>query len=330
MDRQGVTLIEMMISASILGIVILAAVSLFRVTQSAFPSIEAHGALKGAGEKVMARLSRRLTECKRLFQNTSNDATYLSKVQLGSAGPVLSGSALPVIQTNGILAPGTTDFSASAVGNSLFFASIEEPNDLSVTDSTGVISLIRIDTYRFNYYFLASRNESLGGKMRLTLLHGQSGSYADYTQLTSISDTTKRTNALIALHGCGVHTAWDTAQSTATTAFYQIALDGNLSLQTTHQIALGVEDMAEVVSGITMGGYRCGVSPNTGSGFESSVAVPVLATANGHFPGGFEVAVVGPTGNRQIFVRLVLVAAGSFRGLLAETYSEVFTARDLW
>lgn len=91
--------------------------------------------------------------------------------------------------------------------------------------------------------------------------------------------------------------------------------------------------MITIITGITGGGYHYGVSPNTGGSYNLLYPVPAFATATTSpnvFPNGFETMIVGASSTREVFVRLVLAAQGSFKGTVSNQQVVMATVRDLY
>lgn len=329
---KGVTLVEVMITASILAMITLAVVPIFNLSMRQSSSLEARTALKTEAQDAMRLVGRRLQQCKRIFENSSNDNLYMQRVTLGSAPSALTGSALPTIEESGTISPNDGDFVSASVGNRLFFACLDAPVDMTPQDASASTRAVRIDIYRFYYYYLAAETDgTVGGKTRRNLWEWKSVRFADYVQLNAVTDSTRRTNSAIGLKAAGIDAAWDPSATLPTSAFYTLSAVGVISLTAGYSIAADTsERLIDTLTGIMGSGFRYSVSPNTGTDFSSPETVPLFATASGEFPSGFEAVVVGPTSARQVFMRLVLASQGAFKGIIAHEETISVTARDVW
>jgi prepilin-type N-terminal cleavage/methylation domain-containing protein len=328
----GVTLVELLIAVTILSMLVVGVSPFISLTQRGFSSMEAHNSLKTGGQEAINRIGNKLAQCKRLFENTVDSDAFRARAVLTTQPTIITGSKIPIIEENGTLSPGATGFISASMGNSIFFASIEAPADMDVLDSTGNPCVVRIDYYQFNYFYLAEEALiSLAGQPRINLWEWHSEKYADYTQLINITDTTKRQNAVKVLFASGTTCAWDPSVTSINLAFYTLDAAGALTLNPAHTIAEdSAKPMIKLITGVTAGSYRYGISPNTGITINSSHPVPQYATTSGKYPSGLEVIVIGPNSARQIFIRLVHLAQGSFKGYISSEQILLTTARDLW
>lgn len=327
-NQRGWTLVELVLASVILSILVVAVAPVFNMTQRGFTSVEARSALKISGQEAVNKLNHKLVECKRLFENSANDLGYLARVQLSTAPAVLANSRLPSLEETGAISPSSGSFVAASVGNSLFFASIDRARDLTVLDAGGNSCNVRIDMYVFNYYYLSPENGvSVGGQPKRELWEWHSGLYADYNQLMALTDTTKRANVAIALRNGGVTVAWDPTATISDNGFYTLNVAGAIISSSVQLLALGSAREMIVLQKGAVGGYRYGVAPNHPT---LQHPVPHFGTVNNNFPSGFEVVAVGPNSARLIFIRLVLMAEGSFGGNMSSEQTVLTTVRDLW
>jgi len=330
--QKGVTFVEVIIASSILSLISLAVAPMFNVAQQGFTTSEAKISLRTESQKVINKIGHQLAESKRLFENTPASKAFLDRVQLTSPSTSLLGSRLPVLEETASLSPGSSLFVPTSVGNSLFFASRIEPKDLTILNSSAVNVTVRIDHYVFNYYFLGVDNsQEIGGQSKINLWEWHSVEYTDYTQMNGISDSTKRENAVQLLISSGVTHAFDPSATDVDSAFYTLETDGSISGDSAHAIVQDTaSEMVDILTGMMGSGFKYGVSPNTGGTFTHLYTVPEFATASDNFPSGFEVVAVGPNSTRQIFLRLVLVSEGAFKGYISNGTTLLVTARDLW
>ncbi len=335
--ERGITFVEVLITGALVAVLVLSVVPLFNVTSRGFTSLEVNTVLSSGSQAALNKIQHRLVESKRIFGNTASDNAFLAKVTFSGAPSVLSGSKLPVIVSTASISPSSATFNAANVGNSLFFASLDSTADFDDIAVSGGTQGIRIDTYVFNYYYLSpDSSQTIGGSAVRRLWEWHSVRYADYIQIVNITDTTKRTNTITALKNSGIDYAWCSSATVATSAFYTLtAGNANPGASSGHSIpkasgSNSQKNMLQLVRGVTTGGFRYSVSPNTSGSFNPKHTVPVYGMASGNFPSGFEVLVVGPSGTRQVFMRLVLAAQGSFKGFLSNDQTVLVTTRDVW
>jgi len=324
--QEGMTLTELMISLSVFTIIVAVTMTSISTFSKAFTSMDATNQLKSCSQKAINKIGLRLSECKRIFQNTAADTPFLLRIT--DIETPLSNSRLPRIIETGSLSPGDSLFDASGVGNSLFFANTEFPEILQLSSSYTA----RIDCYVFNYYYLVPVSGiTIGNTPALKLMEWHSKKYADYKQIMAFTDTNTRTLIINQLKNRQIDYAWDPAATSVSSAFYLLeAGNPTPSVVSGHMIQKDTyEDMTKFARGVIWGRYKAGVSPNTGGAFNTDHPVPKYAIASQNFPSGFEVAITGPRSAHRVFIRMVLVAQGP--SMLVAFENPVLTsARNLW
>ena len=330
-------MVELIITMAIMSVLMAVVVPLFTFLHRSFTSMEAGTVLPAATQQALSGIQNRIVESRRLFDSTSVGALYMNQLPTLSPTPVAWGS-LPVINSNMSLSISSGVFVSTCVGDSLFFASTYGTYALSLDTTSATAPIERVDTFMFNYYYLAENpSMSIAGKPVLDLREWHSIPYADYQQLSLISGGKSATTVLALENQKSVSMAWDSSSNTPATAFYVLTPDGgivtaaaNYTLQTATDRILQPEPMIRIIEGAASGGFYYGVSRN---GFSQEHRVPSYykpTSWTGDFPGGMEVMIVGPASYRQVFVRLVMTAQGNFKGLMSFQNVLLATARDLY
>jgi prepilin-type N-terminal cleavage/methylation domain-containing protein len=332
---RGVTLVELMVAIAIMGIISTGIATMFTNIQRNYSVEDARLGINTANQTAINKISVNLTSTKRLFQNTAGDNAFLALANLASPTPAaMTGSVLPVINDGASLTPSSGTFVTSAVGNSLFFASLDLPFTTvpTILDATASTHTVRVDSYHFNYYYLTQNTSpSVGGSPQIMLWEWHSTSVADYSQITSGWDSTLQSNLVKSLVTAGYKYAWDPSQNTAASAFYSLNASGAVTALGTAPTLTqsSAAAMIKPITGTLGVGYRYGVAPNTSAAFNIPYTVPQFGTASGLFPSGFEIVVVGSSSAREVLLRLVLTAQGAFKGYIANQKITVATARDV-
>jgi hypothetical protein len=334
LSRRGISLVEVVITMTIMGIIVVSVVPFFQTTFRGYSSFEVRNSIGVVNQRALNRIMTRLTECKRIFDGdpATGGNAYLDLLGSAQGRPLeLAGNELPVIRETGSLTPGATGFAQTAVGNRLFFAGNDRVRDLPVAGGT-----VTIDTYRFHFYTVGPRPNAklLGGKPVATLWEWHSAPYADYFQLSGLVGSTQ-TAAAAGLWAQGVRWAWDTSASTSSagSAFYALTSGGAVNLDAGHNLRqesslfeLKTQDMLNTLTGRMSGGFTQGLCPN---GLLPDVS-PKFAAAGADFPAGFEVLIVGSAVARQVAMRSAVAAKGGFKGILSNEQVLVVAARDIW
>ena len=334
------TLTEVMLVTAMIGIMSTAMASLIVTVQRSYGSYEAQAGIQLAAQSSLNRMMSTMIQSKKIF-DASADAAWLGAIQNAGAprgGPaIMTNSKLPTIEPNGSFAPSTTTFVQAGVGDELFFLSIDTPTSMSVTNSLGVSEPVMIDAEHFNLYYLAFNATpgvvGFGGVQQIVLQEWHGIPFADYEELANLGDGVLTTNAAAYMYAHGYRYAIDTATATAASGLYTItALGAIVPAATTAGFVplASTKPMINILTGVSGFGYKYGVSPNTSTSFSHIYPVPVFAAASGNFPAGFETMIIGANSARQIFIRLVLVASGPFKGYKATGQTVSATVRDLY
>jgi hypothetical protein len=318
-----------------LGIISAGMTTLFASIQKSYSETDARLGINTGAQTAVNKIALNLTSTKRMFQNVAGDTPFLALANIVAPAPAaMANSVLPVINDGASMSPSSGTFVASAVGNSLYFASLDLPfiTVPVIVDSVASTHTVRIDSYHFNYYYLAQNaTPVVGGGGQIMLEEWHSISVADYEEITAWTDPTLQINLVKALSAAGYAYAWDPSVNTAASAFYSLSAAGAVTALGAAPV-LGQKSAGAMINPLTgtLGaGYRFGVAPNTSAAFKIPYAVPEFGTVNGKFPSGFEVVVVGSSSARQILLRLVITAQGAFTGNIANQQVTVATARDV-
>ena len=331
---HGFTLMELIIAITLLAIVVPGLTVLLSTIFKGYSSYEAASGLKKNNQESINRIYLTLMETKRLFQGTAADNAFLAKVSLGADAPtVLSGSKLPLIEESGTLFQGTTNFVTAGVGNCLFFANNSPTQILqNVADSLGSTNTVRIDIYQFTYYYLSSQNSmTIRERQSYSLVEWTSISYADYDQINAIVNSTLKSNTVKKLLAAGVSFAWDSSETNAANAFFNLNANGTMTLSASHSIQRQrVFNLTRIMTGVLGSTYKYGVSPNSAGWPRAPAPVPRYASASGNFPGGLEVCIVGSSMGREVLVRFVVVAQGAMSKILGNDQTIICNVHDVW
>jgi hypothetical protein len=329
---SGITLVELILTTTVMAVMILTVVPLFNVTSRGYTSLEVSTVLSAGTQEGLTRIQTRISENKRMFGRDATGIAFLGRVTPSVSPAPLPGTLLPIITSTGSLTPSSGAFSSTNTGNSLFFASVDKAVDISTWNASANLATMRMDAYAFNYYYLAPNTSLYIGNIQVRdLWEWHSIPYPDYQNLINIPDATLRTNVVRKLYARGYRFVLDTTATSVNSAFWSISSAGIISAATSHNIIKkDSAKMIKLIRGISLGSFVYSVSPNTGGSFSHKYQVPIYATANGLFPSGFETMVVGPSSLRRVFIRLVMAAKGSFKGYMSYEQILLVAARDLW
>lgn len=304
---------EVMVVLALMSVVSLMFYQMYMGTVKSTMFIESKNDLAMFSQQSINELKLEIMQSRRVFQNDSLGNSYKSIYQIPSEFEILDGSRLPTAHPNGVIDADETG--ENYTGNMVLAvreraaheAVVDHDNDSSTADVEFLA-----DLYSFQMFYLGKRTDRQlePHDFYVDLRRLDSSRYADYFQLQGL-DATYREAVATSLYNAGIRLAWDPNEE-APDAFYSIGSDGSLSaLGSNHVIRPEVnESMIRQLHGGRISGtmvYSVGVDSDSG-GQEATDPVSVLGIQSGHFPSGFEVKMIGPTGARKIFARLMLVS----------------------
>jgi hypothetical protein len=281
---------------------------------------ESHNDLAVMSQAAVNTLQSEILQTRMVFEENSLGASYRSALTLPSGYPAWTTSLLPVVDIGSTLmapdAPGTR-FS----GNALLLArqmppltvTYDNDNDVRTPDVEFVA-----DRYRFDYVYLSpntSRSFSRTG-LTLDLVMATSAEYADYFQLNTL--TSGKGAIATKLIAAGLQRAWDPGKPIGS-AFYALsgATDGVFD-PPINAPAIPLTRLRKLLRSL-LGGRITGsmaysvafTPPSPRTPFPLPQPMTRFSQPDASrpgFPAGFEAKIVGPSGNRQVMTRILLMA----------------------
>lgn len=318
-SQRGFSLVEISVTLAIVSVIMIITYDLLQQTISATMFNESHNDLAVLSQRAVNGIQTEVLQARLVFQDDTLGNDYRKALTFAKSPAVWTTSLLPVID------PETTTFSpddASAryTGNSLLL--VRQLPPLSVMyDHDGKKATADIeflaDRYTFQYFYLRKESGvSFGGTgQSADLMRATSAEYADYFQLSAV--TAKPGTLVQELIDVGLKQAWDPGKPLAA-AFYDLssATDGTFgkALKTPTVPVVSTKTMLPNLFGGRISGtirYSVGFPKPTGPAFPIPQPLSVFAHTDASLPGypaGFEVKIIGPSRNRQVLTRLVLMA----------------------
>jgi len=343
-NDRGVSFTELIVVMFLFAIIGIMTYDLLVGTSRTNLYLEANNDLSEYGQRLVNEIKTEVLQSKKLLDNTSLGQGYMAALELGGAPVPLDTTVLASIEVNGSFSPSLAGhaeypFDANSVGNALLFVQAVSPY---LNDTDGV----RIDLYRFKYYYLSKNGAAQIGCQSeiLELTRWESVIFADYNQLYRLNDLGDSgailASTLQALNNEDTSTgrpavdmAWNPDED-ADSAFYSFS-GGSLSGSPNGSYEIAMADSSTAIRNLNSprigGDMVYSVAYNTGTGFDLSDTVPAFGTAdltNDGFPHGFEVMMGGPTGGRRVLVRLVLAADSGHARLVSRENVVLINARD--
>ena len=340
----GVSFTELMVVMFLFSIIGIMAYDMLVGTAQTNLYMEANNDLSEYGQRLVNEIKTEVLQSKRLIDDSAQGQGYLAALELTNAPTPIDTTDLASIKVNGSFSPsliGDSDhpFDPASVGNAIFFVQALTPY---LNDTDGV----RIDLYRFLYYYLSKNSareiENQGNILELT--RWESVYFADYNQLVQLNNFDDggaiQSAALQALNVEDAATgrpaltmAWNPDED-VDDAFFSFA-GGSLASSADSSYEIEMESATQAIRNLNsprIGGEMVySVAFNTSDTFDLGDTVPVFAAAdvaNDGFPHGFEVMMGGPTGGRRVLIRLVLAADSGSARLVSRENIVLINARD--
>ncbi|MEA2490152.1 MAG: hypothetical protein QOH21_1944 [Acidobacteriota bacterium] len=319
--QRGFSLVEMVVVLAIVSVLMIIVYAMLDDTLRATMFNESHNDLAVMTQRAVNTLQLELLQTRVAFEENSVGTSYRTALQIPSSIPRWTTTLLPVLQTASTSVAPDTDVTRFT-GNSLLIARQMAPlsvmYDHDNNNGTPDIEFMA-DRYRFEYFFLspvAARGFANTG-LTLDLMQSVSAEYADYFQISSL--TTLQIRKLVPrIQTAGLSRAWYSGQP-LNAAFFDLsgATDGTFDAAVRNP-TIGIVRTASILPGLRGGrisgkmDYSVAFVPDSPrAAFPLRMPINVYArTAAGlpRFPAGFEVKIAGPTGNRQVVARLLLMS----------------------
>jgi len=314
-SQRGLSLIEVTVTLAVVSGLMLIVYSMLDQTLRASMFNESHNDLMIMAQRSVNRMQSEIVQSRLAYEENTDGAAYRTALQIPSKYPAWSNSLLPVIQADPAMGPDTT--ATRYTGNSMLLVRQLEPLSLYYDHDNNVntpeIEFLA-DRYRFEYFFLSpnsTRKFASGATSVLDLIFCESEVYADYMQLSSL--TAAQIQKIVPkVMNAKITRAWNVGQPIAS-AFYLLsdATDGTFNgviIKPKIAIANTRSLFPELRGGRISG--RMEYSIAFGS-YPIRRAIPYYAKVDKtkpNFPGGFEVKICGPAGNRNVITRVLLMA----------------------
>jgi len=313
------TLLEMTLAMSIMVGVLLIVSEFIGSAQHAQIYINARNKAMQYAGKLITDLRGAGLASRRLYQDDAEGRSYLAALD-STKFPVLAGARLPVVDSKGRLDPDAPG--VRRTGNALLLACEDRPREFSTPGG----GRYRVDIVRFVAVYPTRR----AGKVvdaapdRIDLVRFSSRPYADKGSLEQIPVAADRVEVVKTLTAQGVGRAW-VAGAPIDSAFFDLKADGSIAATAVASPVIDCPPEAPVRT--MLNAVKASVAPNS-----PALRVPTFAeldTSAPGFPSGFEVKVVGPSGGREVFVRLVVLVGVAGGPDAQATSTRLFSVRDL-
>jgi prepilin-type N-terminal cleavage/methylation domain-containing protein len=338
-NQRGFSLVEALVTLVLLTVILLMLYELMIGSMRASMFVESHNDLEIFAQRTVNEVQASILQSRMMYEEDALGTGYRTLIGNSDLGwPVYANSRLPVVDdsTGAIMQPDAAG--DLFVGNSIILVRAMEPVpvDFDHDDDGGTPNIdFLVDRYRLEYYFLSlntTRNFNRSGSF-LDLIKAKSIDFADYFQLTSAfggMNATQATQVATNMHNlpAGLTTAeatrlevdgpidqaWDPTV-VAANAFFDMDTDGVFTAAAITALDLSKASiLPEFGGGRISGKMEYSVCTNANvlvNGRYGPLGiqdiVPLFGDETGdEFPGGFEIKIVGPSGARVVWNRIVL------------------------
>ncbi|HEV7765556.1 MAG TPA: prepilin-type N-terminal cleavage/methylation domain-containing protein [Thermoanaerobaculia bacterium] len=318
-SQRGMSLVEVIVVMAIALVIIMASFQMLEETTRVTMFIETRNDLPIIAQSAVNYLQTAISQSKQIFDadTTGVGPGYLAALTVPMTP--LTGSRMPLINTNGQFVADTTD---PFTGNCLLIARQLAPIEIKYTGGQ-----LELDRYRFEYYFLTKRTnwKFVGSDGYVDAMRARSNEYADYFQLSNLPGSItaaqrKEINEkLMAQAPNKILMAWDPGQPINKT-MYKLTTNGTSAatayvLDDKHKIVMNdVKSITpQINSARVFGKMNYSIAFRKSATETYPITTPVsryavFASAKPLFPSGLEFVVVGNATTRRVLSRLTIMA----------------------
>lgn len=308
---RGFTLLELMLTLSMLSVLAFVVQNTLSATQEADLYITASRKAERRAHKIAFTIREAVAGARRLFQRDATGLGYLEALDVAGLTPAKN-VRLPLFDEERPLGPDVPG--APMTGNVLLFVQESDPVVCTVDAASNVIRYMDV------YYFVCCYPQQTTRSIitddpldALDLTIWYSRGYPSLSQIMAIKDMDQRASVVRSLYETyGFEFAWDPIED-VDVAFRDLAPSGSVAPGPT------LDHVIERDPVITDRGCLCHLNLQLARTSETSrvrQAVFTAPEAPAWSPDGFEVKIVGASGHRKVWFRLV-VEAQSGRGRAA-------------
>lgn len=279
------------------------------------------------GQKLAYEIREAVSASRKLWGADAMGQAYLDALQL-DRDPIMGTARLPVFdEVNGL---GPDEDGDPRTGNVLFFVREADAAPAVADPATGKVRYI--DTYRFIciYPRLTGRNVVVDGpnntRPAVDLVMWRSIAFPSHSQIMAISDGTERENVVRDLYNRFEYDlAWD-PNASVSSAFYELdplgTVNGTPMADPSIDEDLNLSDRGRLV-------YANLQLARTDASNHTRRPMFVQDDPEDWVPEGFEVKVVGASGSRKVWIRLVVETQAAKGRIAVHPSTVIASTKDL-
>ncbi len=209
---KGWTMIELMLTISIMGLLVPTLTQLFTICYQGLSEVEMHLQLKQTNAMMALHFHEQVNSSKHMYQNTAGATAIINSLSIvasGAPAPATFSGSPSTYQLATAQSGATVSFDpayavASEFGNALFYADTDRSmyvkgvsytapltiSGSSVTNSGGYPCTVNLDIYRFYFDYLSSAGDMkpISGVTSYWLIEWQSVQFADAFEIQDLAN----------------------------------------------------------------------------------------------------------------------------------------------
>jgi prepilin-type N-terminal cleavage/methylation domain-containing protein len=320
--ERGLSLIELTMTLAVLGLMSLLVERTMATVRDTSLTLQEMNQVESRCVDVAYELQEEICAARKMFYRGTEATKFQGLLELGAATPS-PGTRLPLPDEISPLGP---DEDVPRTGNVLMF--VREADPYVLPADTTLRKVRYVDVYQFVCIYPSESDErrivTRDARVARDLVVWKSVGFPSYSQIQSIQSTTERARVVRALYSNhGYRHAWN-AEAPAELSFHALDASGSVaSTGTGPAIRRGPDSPG---GRLGYAGFQLGRTDAT------SYARRALLTRDdpaSWVPDGLEVKVTGPSGNRQVWIRLTLESQSATSRDVAHTSTLVATLHDL-
>ena len=334
---RGFTMVEVIVAAAILVLMVMMVTTLMISGTAASKYAERQNRATEIVQDLVDGVRNELRSAVRLFGNDATGLAYKARLETWAGVPGIT-STLPNVMVSETFKKDVAG--SNKTGNEILFARHAWSEEFQTTSS----ATYRYDIYRLEHYYLKSEGAGPqpGTPFGLNLVRWVSEPLVDASVIDSIAVAADQRDVLTHLLASSpdkqgarhpkTEVVWKLGQDPATVnTFRQIVSGGTMSSSSLSPRPASwtlLRDAAKSSNGLLYFRHHS-IATNYSQPSYGVGKFGIVSTTGDGFPHGFEVQMIGPSGARQVLLRMAIVSTNLSGHIAHADMQAIMDARDL-